>query len=131
MARCFFLWQIQNSTCAIERGIELLFLTEIRYAISKHNDTPRANTYNRIGPGDFYKHNTNQSIAIHELGAGGDFKDFLSYLDAVCGKGLKHHISELQDLMRMGEIEREYGALEGRVSNVWRPNTSGPIFKLR
>ena len=32
-----------------------------------------------LRPIDFYENNPNRGIAIHELGGGGDFKDFLEY----------------------------------------------------
>ena len=82
----------------------LVFLTKMRNEYLRGNTTTWNNTDTRIEPLEFYEQDSQQRIAIHEMGWGEELNDFINHLsnadEVKHEKGTKEAIMELKSLIQ-------------------------------
>ena len=82
----------------------LVFLTKMRNAYLSGNQTTWANTDTRLRPLMFYEPDLHRRIAIHVMGGGGEFNDFINHLgnmeELKHEKGMEESIAELKSLIQ-------------------------------
>ena len=93
----------------------LVFLAQIRNAISHKNKTARAITDTRLCPNVSLKENLDRQIAPGELGRGEALKDFLGFTDMVADGATTHSIQQLKGIMSRQPIDCKRGTVDDRI----------------